>query len=130
MLLVEGDPDCRSAGSFFKNPIVTTERAAIVGQIAGSDPPQFPAREDSLGMTKIPAAWLIEKAGFERGYQLGRAAISSKHTLALVNSGGATASEILSLANLIRMAVVDRFSVDLQMEPVMLGFASRAGKGA
>jgi len=130
MLLVEGDPDCRSAGSFFKNPIVTTERAAIVGQIAGGDPPQFPAGEDSLGKTKIPAAWLIEKAGFKRGYQLGRAAISSKHTLALVNLGGATASEILSLAHQIRMAVVDRFAVDLQMEPVMLGFASRAGEGA
>jgi len=127
MLLVEGDADCRSAGSFFKNPVISEERAAAIAQIAGAEPPRFAVAGDSAGAespgkVKIPAAWLIEKAGYLRGFRLGRAAISSKHTLALVNLGGARASEILALANQIRSTVSDRFSVELQMEPVMLGF--------
>ncbi|HXS75117.1 MAG TPA: UDP-N-acetylmuramate dehydrogenase [Terracidiphilus sp.] len=122
MLIVEGDPDCRSAGSFFKNPVITRELAASVAQIAGTQPPQYPTGPRHPEHIKIPAAWLIAKAGFDKGYTLGRAAISTKHTLALVNLGGATAAEILALANRIRSAVSARFCVDLQMEPVMLGF--------
>jgi UDP-N-acetylmuramate dehydrogenase len=123
MLLVDGDPDCRSAGSFFKNPIVTECQAASVAHTAGSEPPRFPAGPGYPSMVKLPAAWLIEKAGFTKGYALGRAAISTRHTLALVNLGGATSADILALAANIRSAVSARFAIDLEMEPVMLGFS-------
>jgi UDP-N-acetylmuramate dehydrogenase len=122
MLLVEGDPDCRSAGSFFKNPVVTEEKPAEIARIAGAEPPCFPAGAELQGMVKISAAWMIEKTGYARGFQLGRAGISSKHTLALVNLGGARASEIVAFADQIRSAVSKLFSIDLQAEPVLLGF--------
>jgi len=122
MLLVDGDPDCRSAGSFFKNPVVTEERAAEIALIAGDEPPRYAAGTELPGMVKISAAWIIEKAGYSRGFKLGRAGISSKHTLALVNLGGARASEILALADQIRSSVSKLFSIDLQAEPMMLGF--------
>jgi UDP-N-acetylmuramate dehydrogenase len=124
MLLVEGDPDCRSAGSFFKNPIVSADQLASVGLVAGAEPPRFPAGPDHDGYVKLPAAWLIEKAGFSKGLAMGRAGISQKHTLALVNRGDATAVEIIGLAEKIRDAVAVRFGIDLEMEPVMLGFDS------
>jgi len=124
MLLVGDDPDCRSAGSFFKNPIVTMEEAAEIAKKCGKEPPRFPIAPDgdSPGLTKIPAAWLIEQAGFSRGYRLGAAGISSRHTLALVNLGGATANEILVLAAHITEAVNTRFGVMLEREPVLVGF--------
>jgi len=122
MLLVDGDPDCRSAGSFFKNPVVTEEKVADIVRIAGAEPPRYVAGAEFPGMVKVSAAWIIEKAGYSRGYKLGRAGISSKHTLAVVNLGGATASEILTLADLIRSSVSKLFSIDLQVEPMMLGF--------
>ncbi len=130
MLLVEGDPDCRSAGSFFKNPVVSEEqlqRIAAVSAAAGSSkmaPPRFPAGSgaENLGRFKVPAAWLIEQTAFAKGYTLGAAAISSRHTLALVNLGGANAAEILALAEHITSAVEARFGVRLEMEPVMVGF--------
>ena len=121
MLLVDGDPDCHSAGSFFKNPIVSAERVAAVTSAAGAEPPRFPAGTGIENGVKLPAAWLIEKAGFTKGYSLGRAGISTKHTLALVNRGGATAAEIIALSQKIREAVVRQFGIQLQMEPVMLG---------
>ncbi len=95
MVIVPGDPDCRSAGSFFKNPIVDLETLARIEQMI-HPVPQFPAEE---GKRKIPAAWLIEQAGFHRGYARGRAGISSKHTLALINRGGASARDILELVH-------------------------------
>ncbi|MGD0478778.1 MAG: UDP-N-acetylmuramate dehydrogenase [Terracidiphilus sp.] len=122
MLLVEGDPDCRSAGSFFKNPSVAPAVAERVKQIAadaGVAVRMFPAEG---GLVKIPAAWLIEQAGFRKGYALGAAAISSRHTLALVNRGGVTAAEILALAEKIRAAVEARFGIRLEMEPERVGF--------
>ena len=122
MLLVENDPDCRSAGSFFKNPVVSEAQAAGAAIICGEDPPRFPSGRGNEGLVKLSAAWLIERAGFAKGYALGRAGISHKHTLALVNRGGATATEIIALADQIRSAVAARFAIDLQMEPVMLGF--------
>lgn len=118
MLLVEGDPDCRSAGSFFKNPIITALRFREIAE-RGASPPGFPAEP---GMVKVPAAWLIEQAGFSKGYALGAAGISSRHTLALVNRGGATAAEILALAQEIAACVEERFGIRLEMEPVMVGF--------
>ena len=121
--MVEGDPDCRSAGSFFKNPVVTDEQFRQIA--AGTDaPPCFPAGPDAEnpGVVKVPAAWLIEQAGFAKGYARGAAAISSRHTLALVNLGGASAAEILALASQITAAVESRFSIRLEMEPVIIGF--------
>ena len=119
MLLVDGDPDCRSAGSFFKNPVVAQVLAEAVA------PPQtYPAGSGPQGepLVKLPAAWLIEHAGFGKGYAFGAAAISSRHTLALTNRGGATAADVLALAAQIRTAVRDRFGIELEMEPVLLGF--------
>jgi UDP-N-acetylmuramate dehydrogenase len=124
MLLVEGDPDCRSAGSFFKNPVIAEEHLRRIAEASGMEPPSFSAGPGAgnLGKVKVPAAWLIEQAGFSKGYALGRAAVSSRHTLALVNLGGATAAEILALAGQIAAAVEERFGLRLEMEPVMVGF--------
>ncbi|MGO9775701.1 MAG: UDP-N-acetylmuramate dehydrogenase [Terracidiphilus sp.] len=124
MLLVDGDPDCRSAGSFFKNPVVSEEQLRQIAAVSAKEPPRFPAGPDpeNLGRIKVPAAWLIEQAGFSKGYTLGAAAISSRHTLALVNLGGAKAADILALAGEITAAVEERFGIRLEMEPVMVGF--------
>jgi len=120
MLLVEGDPDCRSAGSFFKNPVVDADSVRRIAEVSGKEPPTFPA--ESAGRVKVPAAWLIEQAGFTKGFAIGAAGISSRHTLALVNRGAATAAEILSLAGRITEAVWERFGIVLEREPVLLGF--------
>jgi UDP-N-acetylmuramate dehydrogenase len=124
MILVDGDPNTRSVGSFFKNPVVSAETLRQISVRIGSAPPSFPAAGDpeKAGCVKVPAAWLIEQAGFAKGYALGNAGISSQHTLALVNRGGATAREILALAEKIRTAVEERFGIRLEMEPVLVGF--------
>jgi UDP-N-acetylmuramate dehydrogenase len=124
MLLVEGDADCRSAGSFFKNPVATEEQLRRFARASGKEPPRFPAGTgaEDFGRFKVPAAWLIEQSGFAKGYSAGAAGISSRHTLALVNHGGATASEILALAGQIAKAVEVRFGIRLEMEPVLVGF--------
>ncbi len=124
MLIVEGDPDCRSAGSFFKNPVISTDlfQKVAARSASASKPAHFPAGTSDANLVKIPAAWLIEQAGFAKGYVLGRAAISSRHTLALTNRGGATAAEILALAAQISAAVEARFGIRLEMEPVLVGF--------
>lgn len=120
MLLVEDDPDCRSAGSFFKNPVVSIDLLReIAARSAAAVPPSFPA--GVAGCVKVSAAWLIEQAGFAKGYALGNAGISSRHTLALVNRGGACAQEILALAGKISAAVEVRFGIRLEREPVLLG---------
>jgi len=121
MLLVEGDADCRSAGSFFKNPIVPTERLAGIAIAAGleeSKVPHWPAGE---GTMKIPAAWLLEQAGFVKGYGVGPARISSRHTLALTNRGGATFADVERLQDEIVRGVSERFGVTLEREPVLVG---------
>jgi len=124
MLLVAGDPNCHSAGSFFKNPMISEKQFRQITAVGEMSPPCFPATQDgeNQGKVKIPAAWLIEQAGFSKGYALGKAAISSRHTLALVNRGGASAADVLALAGLITDAVVKRFGIRLETEPVMLGF--------
>jgi UDP-N-acetylmuramate dehydrogenase len=125
MLLVEGDPDCRSAGSFFKNPVVSREELQQLARVAGKEPPSFPVGTGvSADCVKIPAAWLIEQAGFAKGFVQGAAGISSRHTLALINRGGAKASAILLLANDIAAAVEMRFSIRLEKEPFLLGFVA------
>jgi len=121
MLLVEGEADCRSAGSFFKNPIVPTERLAGIAIAAGleeSKVPHWPAGE---GTMKIPAAWLLEQAGFVKGYGVGPARISSRHTLALTNRGGATFADVERLQDEIVRGVSERFGVTLEREPVLVG---------
>lgn len=123
MLLVEGDPDCRSAGSFFKNPVVSLAQLRAIADATGEEPPHFPA---GLGApdpsrVKIPAAWLVEHAGFARGYTLGAAGVSSRHTLALVNRGGATAADVLALAERIATTVHQTFNIPLEREPVLVG---------
>ncbi|HEV2215134.1 MAG TPA: UDP-N-acetylmuramate dehydrogenase [Terracidiphilus sp.] len=128
MLLVTGDPDCRSAGSFFKNPVVSFNQLRAIALAAGAEPPHFPSgpEPEHQGMVKLPAAWLIEQAGFTKGAARGAAGISSRHTLALVNRGGATAREILALAKEIREAVATRFQIHLEREPVLIGFGGDA----
>lgn len=124
MLLVEGDPDCQSAGSFFKNPIVSEEHFNRIADSAAQPPPSFPAEAgpNKAARAKIPAAWLIEHAGFAKGYGSGAAAVSSRHSLALINRGGASAREVLALAEKIREAVDTKFGIRLETEPVMVGF--------
>jgi UDP-N-acetylmuramate dehydrogenase len=119
MLLVAGDADCHSAGSFFKNPVVPIRAIETIAAAAGTAPPTYDVGPNER---KIPAAWLIEQAGFAKAYTHGAAGISTRHTLALVNRGGATATEILALAEEIRAAVIAKFGVYLEMEPVLVGF--------
>jgi UDP-N-acetylmuramate dehydrogenase len=124
MLIVEGDEDCRSAGSFFKNPIVSKSKFAEVQSIAdtrGVKLPSFPAADDNV---KIPAAWLVEQSGFAKGYSRGPVGISRRHTLAIVNRGGARASDIVALKKDVQRAVADYFGIELKPEPVFLGFGS------
>lgn len=123
MVIDAGDPNSRSAGSFFKNPVVSSEEFARVEKVAEElgfgSVPSFPAGE---GLIKIPAAWLIERSGFSKGYEYGQAALSTKHTLALVNRGFACASDIIALKDLIQARVYREFSIQLQTEPVFIGF--------
>ncbi|MFN2975376.1 UDP-N-acetylmuramate dehydrogenase [Terriglobus aquaticus] len=121
MVVDAADPDSRSAGSFFRNPIVPADALRTVAEAAGlaeSDVPHWPAAD---GQVKLPAAWLLERAGFVRGTVLGQAGISSKHTLALINRGGATQRDIAALREQIVAGVRQRFGVELEQEPVNVG---------
>ncbi|MFF3317289.1 UDP-N-acetylmuramate dehydrogenase [Streptomyces sp. NPDC003035] len=125
MVLDPADHDTWSAGSFFTNPILTpgeyeTFLARVAGRL-GADvtPPAFPAGED--GQVKTSAAWLIDKAGFTKGYGSGPARISTKHTLALTNRGEATTEDLLALAREVVAGVRDAFGVTLVNEPVTVG---------
>lgn len=124
MVLDPEDHDTWSAGSFFTNPILDdAQLAAFLGRVAdrlGPDvhPPAFPAGE---GRTKTSAAWLIDKAGFTKGYGEGPARISTKHTLALTNRGSATTEDLLALAREVVAGVRDAFGVTLVNEPVTVG---------
>jgi UDP-N-acetylmuramate dehydrogenase len=121
MLIVPGDPDTRSAGSFFKNPILPPETLTRIAAATALDPATIPHWPTSSGEIKLPAAWLLEQAGFTRGFTHGRAAISTRHTLALTNRDNATAADILRLQDLIITTVQTRFHITLEREPVLLG---------
>jgi UDP-N-acetylmuramate dehydrogenase len=121
MLLMIGDADCRSAGSFFKNPVVPASVVDSLARDLGVDKQSIPAYPAPQGEVKLSAAWLIERAGFAKGYALGNAGISSRHTLALINRGGASASEVTALRDQVIAAVASRFAVRLEPEPVWLG---------
>ena len=114
MVLDPADPDTTSAGSFFTNPIVPAHLAATLP----AEAPRWPAPD---GQVKLSAAWLIEQAGFGKGYGAGAARISAKHTLALTNRGGATTAELLALARELRDGVQARFAITLVNEPVLVG---------
>ena len=122
MLIVPGDPDCRSAGSFFKNPVLSEEEHEDLKNRAaarGLTVPSYPALETRK---KVSAAWLVERSGFARGFGFGRVGISSKHALAIVNRGGATAADVLALKEQIQYRVHDIWNIHLEPEPVMVGF--------
>ena len=121
MLLVDGNADCRSAGSFFKNPIVPVTLLDSLARDLGIEKGSIPAYPAQEGEVKLSAAWLIERAGFQKGYALGHAGISSRHTLALINRGGASAADILALRDQVTASVLSRFAVRLEPEPVWLG---------
>lgn len=111
MVLDPSDSDTRSDGSFFTNPIVAPDRVP-------EGAPQFPAD----GGVKLSAAWLIEHAGFRKGFEHGNVGISTKHTLAIVNRGGGTAREVRELVRMIQEKVRERFGVELVPEPNFIGF--------
>ncbi len=128
MVIDPDDPNRRSAGSFFLNPLATPAQADAIRRRCSGELPEFPAAGGRVGRAggaqavKVPAARLIEEAGFARGFTLGRAGISSRHSLALINRGGATAADIVALAAAIRRRVRDAFGVTLTPEPTFLGF--------
>ena len=124
MLIVEGDEDCRSAGSFFKNPIVDAAEAARIAVLANQLAPgkDIPQHAGGNGQIKLSAAWLVEHAGIQKGYGHGPAGTSRKHALAIVNRGGATARDIINLKNEIQQRVRDIWGLRLEPEPVFAGF--------
>jgi UDP-N-acetylmuramate dehydrogenase len=112
MILDLKDHDTFSVGSFFINPIMEKDKV----------PTNAPMYEHESGKVKTSAAWLIEQAGFEKGFRLGGAMISSKHTLAIANSGNATAEDVIELSNLITSGVLQKFGIALTIEPRILKF--------
>jgi UDP-N-acetylmuramate dehydrogenase len=122
MVLDPADRDTYSTGSFFTNPIVPAEVAAGLPENA----PQYPAGSD--GLVKLSAAWLIDQAGFGKGFGLGagsvsggRASLSTKHTLAITNRGSASAADMVAIAREVRAGVVGRFGIELHPEPLLIG---------
>jgi UDP-N-acetylmuramate dehydrogenase len=122
MLLTAGDPDSRSAGSFFKNPVLSAaqhEELVRRAEERGLDVPSYPALSQQR---KVSAAWLVENSGFKKGYVQGKAGISSKHALAIVNLGEATAADIVALKDEIQAGVELAWGLHLEPEPVFVGF--------
>lgn len=115
MVLDPRDPDTRSDGSFFMNPILTASQFA---EFPHPEAPHFPSGDD----IKLSAAWLIEHAGFHKGYIHGNVGLSTKHTLAVINRGAGTAREVIELVQMIQAAVRQKFGVALHPEPNFIGF--------
>jgi UDP-N-acetylmuramate dehydrogenase len=118
MVIAPENPERRSAGSFFKNPVVPASQLpsiAAAATVSETEVPRYPA---GAGEVKLPAAWLLERAGFLKGYRRGAAAVSTRHTLALTNQGGATAADITALRDTIQGRVYELFDVSLEPEPV------------
>jgi UDP-N-acetylmuramate dehydrogenase len=127
MLIVPGDEDCRSAGSFFKNPVLGEgwfKDLAARAATKGLDIPSYPASRSQYrdAEHKVSAAWLVEHSGFAKGYVAGAAGISHKHALALINRGDAKASDIVGLRDEIQRGVQAAWGILLEAEPVFLGF--------
>jgi UDP-N-acetylmuramate dehydrogenase len=124
MVIVPGDPDCRSAGSFFKNPVLSEAEFQELSARAASRGLEIPSYPALDAQHKVSAAWLVEHSGFSKGYVLGSAGISHKHALALINRGDATASDIIALKDEILRAVQAGWNISLEPEPVFVGFSS------
>jgi len=122
MLISPGDPDSKSAGSFFKNPVVSASQYENLQERARQRNLTIPTYPALSRQRKISAAWLVENSGFRRGYVRGRAAISSKHALAIVNRGGASAAEIVALRDEIQAGVERAWGIRLEAEAVFVGF--------
>ena len=122
MLIVPGDDDSRSAGSFFKNPVLSEAQFKDLAERAvskGLEIPSYPALD---AQRKVPAAWLVEHSGFSKGYAVGATRISHKHALALINRGDAKASDIVGLKDEIQRGVQEAWGIQLEPEPVFVGF--------
>jgi UDP-N-acetylmuramate dehydrogenase len=120
MVIETADPDSRSAGSFFTNPVVSAAVADDVAARAGGELPRFALPD---GRVKLAAGWLIERAGIAKGFRMGPVGVSGKHALALVHHGGGSTRQLVLLAQHVRKTVFDRFGVTLVPEPVFLGLA-------
>ncbi len=123
MVVTENDPNSKSVGSFFKNPIVAKEKFAAIENLAKNfgieKVPNFPA---GLEKVKIPAAWLIENSGFYKGFEFGRVGLSARHTLAIINRGDASAIDVLNFKEFIQAKVAEKFQINLEPEPIFVGF--------
>jgi UDP-N-acetylmuramate dehydrogenase len=122
MLITPHDEDCRSAGSFFKNPVLSEEQFEKLRKLAAAkrlDLPSYPALQ---AQHKVSAAWLVERSGFGRGYTNGRVGISRKHALAIVNRGEAGSADIVALKDDIQQRVQEIWGIHLEPEPVFVGF--------
>jgi UDP-N-acetylmuramate dehydrogenase len=122
MLITPGDDDCRSAGSFFKNPVLTDQQFQELAARAAGKNLQIPAYPALEAQKKISAAWLVEHSGFSKGLTSGRVGVSRKHALAIVNRGDATAADVVAFKDHIQQRVEDIWGVRLQPEPVFVGF--------
>jgi UDP-N-acetylmuramate dehydrogenase len=122
MLLTPGDPDARSAGSFFKNPVLTENEVESLTRKASERGLQIPNYPALAARRKVSAAWLVEQSGFSKGFGNGHVGISRKHALAIVNRGGATSAEVVQLKNEIQARVQQQGEIKLEPEPVLLGF--------
>ena len=122
MLLTPGDPDARSAGSFFKNPVLTENEFESLKRKAAARGLKIPNYPALAARRKVSAAWLVEQSGFSKGFGNGHVGISRKHALAIVNRGGATSAEVVQLKNEIQARVQQQWEIQLEPEPVLLGF--------
>lgn len=128
MVIDPTDENRRSVGSFFLNPVLDAERANHVAEraIAGgviAQASELPSFAADGGAVKLPAAWLIERAGFAKGLRVGQVGISSRHSLALVHHGGGSSDALIALARTIQAGVYAQFGVQLQPEPVLIGLS-------
>jgi UDP-N-acetylmuramate dehydrogenase len=122
MLITAGDDDCRSAGSFFKNPILSADQYRALTARAAARNLQIPSYPALDAQKKVSAAWLVEHSGFSRGYGNGPVGISRKHALAIVNRGNATAADIVAFKEDIQQRVEEIWGILLEPEPVFVGF--------
>jgi len=122
MLITPGDPDSRSAGSFFKNPVLSALQLEALAHRAAERNLQIPSYPALQQRHKVSAAWLVEQSGFHKGYKEGAAGISTRHTLAIVNLGGATATEIVALKDEVQQRVQHTWGIELETEPVFVGW--------
>jgi UDP-N-acetylmuramate dehydrogenase len=122
MLIAPGDDDSRSAGSFFKNPVLSPEQYQALSARSAAQNLRIPSYPALEALRKVSAAWLVEHSGFSKGFGDGRVGISRKHALAIVNRGEATAADVIAFQQHIQQRVEDVWGIRLQPEPVFVGF--------